>query len=678
MSDLENVTESEKKESLPAVYWWLFGFIFLAGFLLRWAGLDDRPVHHDESLHLMYGRYFFDWPEQHYYKYDAMLHGPLLYNVLRFVYLTLGSTTWAGRSLVCVLGTIMMFSPLLFRKYFTRNALLALCSAIALSPTLIYWSRFIREDNLQLFAMLMTLVGVVLVKDRLKVLVAFLGITLQFCEKENSFVTTALLAGFMLFEFAFYTVIHKSREGLLVSLFGYLRKFWKEALVALGSGAIIYAYLYSAGFRHPDGILDGLYRKSIIYWMNQHNIERISGPFFFHLYVLSWYELAFIVAALVQLVIFYSRAIKPVKLGGLFVLVLAVLFSVTAISQPEIRNYFPFKFYRLKEPVWLEIFGAIVITLHPLLLTIDHLWRKQRVLAFWGYLFTASLFTYSYLGEKVPWLTIYPFVAGLVYLVLYFQDYFATEGGEWLKTVSWRSVLRFVGSLICISAFIFIIESGEQNNIYSFVLGVFQEGVFKHSEFSNAIVLGVGVLLLVLAFIEGRLKIFGTVDLRILVFIVFVVFTLRVAGLTNFVYAGKASEFLSQVHTTQEFHNFILKVKDEIKTPLSGVSPEILATEDAVWPVTWYMVDTPQFKFTAPDNERSNFSYIIKNWKEGDDSGRGKGIPDGYRAVRMNLRGWWVPDYGKMTLKKFLYYSFNHIPWSDTGYSYVTVLVKEK
>ena len=653
----EALAADEKNDSLPSAYKWIYAIIFLTGLALRWAALDARPVHHDESLHLMYGRYFYDWPNVNYYKYSAMLHGPLLYNVLRFVYLTLGSSTWAGRALVALLGSLMMFAPLLFRKYFTRNALLGLTAAIALSPTLIYWSRFIREDNLQLFAMLIMLCGVVLAKGGLKVIVAFMGITLQFCGKENSYVTMALLTGFLLFEFCFNLVFHRSWDSLLVSLLKYLRRYWRESLVALALGALVYCYLYSAGFRYSKGILDGLYRESIIYWMNQHSIERIAGPFLFRFYVLSWYELLFMAALFIQIFIFYKRADYPVKIAGFAMLAAGCLCAALAIKYPQMKDQAPWNSFRLKDPLAPEIFALIVFLVQPVIVTAQHLLRRERALAFWGYLFSASLFTYSYLGEKVPWLTVYPFCAGLIYLALYFQSCFSEDSIRQMSEVPWWKVFSHVGTFFLVVGLLTFIE----------------DTYFRLDGSGNLIVIGLGTIFLLLTLLEVFLKVCGRVDVRILLLAAFFLFNVRAAGLTNFVHAGKPSEFLSQVHTTPEFHDFLLALRREMKTPLDGVAPKVLGIEDSIWPVTWYMADVPAFKFGNAETEakeRQNFDYILKNWKDNDPA------PAGFRSIRMGLRGWWVPDYNKMGFQNFLSYALNHTPWNDTGYSYLTVLIK--
>ena len=92
-----------------------------------------------------------------------------------------------------------------------------------------------------------------------------------------------------------------------------------------------------------------------------------------------------------------------------------------------------------------------------------------------------------------------------------------------------------------------------------------------------------------------------------------------------------------------------------------------------MWPITWYLVDIPEYKFIANTEERKNFKYQFVEYTQ--DQGA---IPDGFRAVSVNLRGWWVPDFTKMTLRNFLNYSLNHTPWSETGFSKVTFLVRKE
>src|SRR5207237_41425 len=129
---------------------------------LRWFELETRPFHHDESQHAMFGKYFYDFPEIQYYKYDPMMHAPLLYNFFRMVYTAFGNTLWASRAPIALIGTLFLLVPLIFRKYFTPTALLALTAALSFSSNMVYWSRFVIHDYFVISAMLLALYGAVL------------------------------------------------------------------------------------------------------------------------------------------------------------------------------------------------------------------------------------------------------------------------------------------------------------------------------------------------------------------------------------------------------------------------------------------------------------------------------------------------------------------------------------
>lgn len=649
----------DAKEPLFSLYTLAYLGIFAAGLLLRWLELDARPVHHDESLHTMYGRYFFDFPDHNYYRYQAMLHGPVLYNVLRVIYNTLGSSTWAARALPALLGSLLMFAPLLFRRYFSRNALLALTAALALSPTLIYWSRFIREDIPQLVAMFIMLYGAVLAQGGKKAFFVLFGLTLQFCIKENAFVTGAVLLGYLVYEAFFNHILLKGEDSTMRRIGRYIRRHWAESLCALTLCVLMYCVLYGAGFRadqiglrHVKGILDGVYRDSIMYWLNQHNIERIPGPFLFHFYMLSWYELLFIVALFVQLYIFYRNASPAIQACGAAVLILAVGCTLSYAGR-AVQGEWPWSFFKLKDQ--LDLLGLFIILFHPILLTTQHLLRRERALAFWGYLFGASFFTYSYLGEKVPWLAVYPFVPGVIYLALFFDDYFKRHPVSNAAQYPWSRLFMLCGSAVVIWAMVFMLQEGWKEN-----------WVFVFS----------GIVIFLLGLFDHFSKTFGSANLMRWAFAVLIVFNLRSAVLTNFVYAGQASEFISQVHTTHEFHDFVLRIHREIEAPVKGYKPLILGIEDVVWPITWYLVDIPEYKFSADEQQRKNFDYIFQNCKGNcADDNYVEAAPPGFRSLKLKLRGWWVPDYKQMTVKKFLHYTINRRPWSPSGFSYVTVLI---
>jgi len=395
--------------------------IIVAGLLLRWLQLDSRPFHHDESLHAMYGKYFYTDPENKFYRYDPLLHGPVLYNVLPYFYQFLDITKWAGRAMITCIGSFFLFAPLIFHRYLRKTTLLTLTTFIAFSPSLIYWSRFLREDLLVLLAMLMMLWGATLTNKKWTGLFFFTGLSFHFCVKENSYVTLALLLGFLIFEECFSMIFQndkKAKDTLFKKFIRFIKTNPRSSFAGFLFAIFFFCFFYSSGFRYSAGIFDGLYRKGFTYWLSQHNMDRIKGPFIFHFFNLAWYEFLFVIAFITATIHFYLKSSWKFRLPVLIgFLVAGGLHFYFRHDNLEIVTLFGL----LKLKINLDFYLFIFLIIHSLAITIGHLLKKEQTLAFWGYFFMASFFAYSFVGEKVPWLTLYPFSAGIIYLALYFQ-----------------------------------------------------------------------------------------------------------------------------------------------------------------------------------------------------------------------------------------------------------------
>jgi uncharacterized protein (TIGR03663 family) len=640
--------------------WLLYSSFLVAGVLLRWLMLDMRPYHHDESLHGMYGRYFYDWPNSNFYRYDPMLHGPMLYNCMRFIYASFGDSLWAARTPVCIMGTAFMLVPLLFRDLFSKTSLLVLTAFIALSPTLVYWSRFLREDYWVVTGMLLCVYGFLKATPSTKAFWVFFGLSIQWCTKENVFVTLAIFIGYLVFEFAFRFVVHNNEQDSFVyRIVRYISRHPWTTCWGFILAFLMYCWFYSAGFRFPDGIVDGLGGKGFEYWMKHHDMERIEGPFNFHTYVLGWYELPFFLAFLTHLVLFYWRTRVEFKLAGALS-ILALLLAVAFTYNADLRA--TWKFFKLKD--YYDLVGLFILLFHAPIVTIHHLLRREYGLGACAYFFSATYFVYSYLGEKVPWLSIYPLIFGLPYLTLFFQHYFQRHPVPYKRYPVDRALL-ILGSLLILIGMIFIFEEK--------IAAVSLTSFFESPNFvENRDFLWLGALLISCALCSTMGRYLGTFNCGRALTVFAIAFMLRASIQTNFLYAGKDNEYLSQVHTTYEIADFARRVVDDVLYERPAYRPKVLVTGDATWPLTWYFRHLPnEYRFSATPEEQKNFTYIVQDYKDPPQAGQ---IPDGFYSRKVNLRGWWVPDFSQMTLKKFLRYAINHYPWSTTGFTYVTVL----
>ena len=119
---------------------------------LRAVDLGDRPVHHDEANQavrcgqlLETGTYVYS-PVDH--------HGPTLYYfALPFVYLQAGGAFAAAsiaafRWLPALAGAALVLVPLLMRRALGRQAVLWAALLTAVSPALVYYSRFFIQEML--------------------------------------------------------------------------------------------------------------------------------------------------------------------------------------------------------------------------------------------------------------------------------------------------------------------------------------------------------------------------------------------------------------------------------------------------------------------------------------------------------------------------------------------------
>lgn len=641
---------------------WLL--IILLGLFLRWYQIGDRPLHHDESIHAMFGKYFYDFPEVNYYKYNPEYHGPTLYMVLRATYNSIGSLSdGSPRVPIAILGSLMLFIPLLFREFFKPWAFLFLTAAISLSPTLIFWSRFAREDFIVFTSMFMVFWGATKADPKYKAAFIFSGIALNLATKANVFVFVAQIIGYIIYQFIISCYTKDQNPSLIKRIFLNVKSRPLQTVLGFGIASFVYTYFITTGYRHLEGILDGIYRKSIMYWLDKHNIERIAGPFAFHFYQLSWYELLFIIAFLLHVVIFYLRGGLILRLWGAGIATIGAAFFIFYGTNP-VDGFFLWKFLKLKDH--FDVLIAVLLLFHPLAVTTHYLLKNNPILAFWGYFFTANFFTYSYLGEKVPWLSSYIFIPGIVFLVLFFQELFEEKKWNW-NTLSGRRVLGVIATLSLILGVIFFFEDSAISSSGSIFLR--DSGTLNTA--TDLMIFGfIGILF---SYLDAIFKYLPTVNGGRFIFAIFSLFLLRMAWLTNNVHQEREIGFISQVHTTREFKSKLLAIRQLSESEILGRKLKIHVSGEPVWPGTWYFRDMPEYQYQdLKPEEFGNYDVILRTWKEDEK------VPDNFVAEKINLRGWWVPDYKQMSWKNYLNMAINLQPWSGLGYSYTTVWLNKK
>ncbi|MBI2765581.1 MAG: TIGR03663 family protein [Chloroflexi bacterium] len=130
----------------------LYAALFAAAFALRFVDLGGRALHHDESIHAQWSWRLLQGD----YTHDPVFHGPLYYTSEALVFLLFGASDYTSRVSAAIFGMVLVTLPLLIRRWLGPVGTFAAVALIAFSPTLVYYSRFFREDiYMAVFVMLM-------------------------------------------------------------------------------------------------------------------------------------------------------------------------------------------------------------------------------------------------------------------------------------------------------------------------------------------------------------------------------------------------------------------------------------------------------------------------------------------------------------------------------------------
>jgi uncharacterized protein (TIGR03663 family) len=268
--------------------------LLVLALVTRFSRLGDRPFHHDESIHA-YQSYTLSQNGE--WRYDPAYHGPFLYYANAVVYKIFGVSNTTARLLPAAFGVLLIAFAWPLRRWIGNGAALAFALLVLLSPHLTYFSRFIREDLYSLVFTLSTILAFrrFLETDRARWLTASaVAFALAGVTKENAYMTGVLFVAFGAWTLAVRIARGGGGEALRKTA-AWVRTHFVPLLTAGIVFLFLWALLYSAFGHYPGDWL--AIPKAVRYWMGQHAIARIPGPWYYYFPQLLYYEAATVLAA---------------------------------------------------------------------------------------------------------------------------------------------------------------------------------------------------------------------------------------------------------------------------------------------------------------------------------------------------------------------------------------------
>ncbi|MCZ2099353.1 MAG: TIGR03663 family protein, partial [Anaerolineae bacterium] len=117
--------------------------ILVLAIATRFVNLGARVMSHDESLHTYYSWRLETAGD---YQHTPLMHGPILFHITALSYFLFGDSDFTARIYPAVLGVFLVMAPLLFRRWLGRWGALLASVMLLVSPLLMYYERYIRED----------------------------------------------------------------------------------------------------------------------------------------------------------------------------------------------------------------------------------------------------------------------------------------------------------------------------------------------------------------------------------------------------------------------------------------------------------------------------------------------------------------------------------------------------
>jgi uncharacterized protein (TIGR03663 family) len=330
---------------------------------VRLPALDRRPMHGDEAnqavrtgLLLEKGVYHYD-PTDH--------HGPVLYFAAlpfcRATAKTFAETTeWNFRLVPVAFSclTLLLMLGLGARRddglFANSKGLLAAAWLTALSPAMVYYSRFfIQETMFVTFLTGMLVCAVAYVRTRVFVSDADLRTPISDRHSAAWAAGFGVCAGLALAtkETVVLSFVAAAFAALVACGFLRLWRAWntRDALLAGGCAILVAAALYSSFFTYPKGLYDALFSTFSAYVTRATAVPEHQHPWNFYLKVLFWFkygrgpvwsEAGLLLPALAAVAVAFwprrevSTRMRWVRFVAVYTLTLTALYSAIPYKTP--------------------------------------------------------------------------------------------------------------------------------------------------------------------------------------------------------------------------------------------------------------------------------------------------------------------------------------------------------
>lgn len=261
---------------------WRLLSVALIAALIRLYNLSLPPLFFDESIHATILKTLFSGT----YKYDPAYHGPMLYYLISAPVLIFGESEFSLRLSPAVAGILVAVIPFLYVRFIGFKASLFASVLVAVSAATVNYSRFCRED---VFQMLFTALFAYFI-------FRYLESKKRFTELKFGKDSVYIFAAFLTLAF-FATLKETFYPYAFIFLLYFVFDAKKFRVTDLAAASALFLLFYTALYTNFYSYNEPLHNisefpavRAVSYWMHQHEIARIGGPFYYYLELILLYD----------------------------------------------------------------------------------------------------------------------------------------------------------------------------------------------------------------------------------------------------------------------------------------------------------------------------------------------------------------------------------------------------
>lgn len=266
---------------------------------LRLFKLGERVFHHDESVHASFTLKLLEHGE---YSYNPAYHGPFLFHSTAAVFHFLGINDTTARLVPVFFGVATILALFLLKKELGKSGVLWSMFLLAFSPSMVYFSRFFRNDMIIVFCTLAVVAGAFRYIDNIHsskrypyLILTASSLAIAVTAKENAYIIILIFGAYAGMGLLYSIYSSWKRENLslkktLILKISALLPFLPEFILSGALFIFIVMFFYSSLFRN-DISLFSIVERAFNHWIAMHRIERLGGPFYYYIPILLTYEI---------------------------------------------------------------------------------------------------------------------------------------------------------------------------------------------------------------------------------------------------------------------------------------------------------------------------------------------------------------------------------------------------